>query len=87
MRAWGAHLYLLEMEGLCKIGRSQDVERRLGEHRRAQPWSTIRLVATFEGSGFVESTVLRALHGFERRGEWVRCTPKDALSAIADCLV
>jgi hypothetical protein len=84
---WGADLYVLEMEGLCKVGRSMAVERRLREHRRSQPWSDIRLIAVFEGSGCVESAVLRALHNFPRRGEWVQCTPRDALRAVADCLV
>ena len=60
---YGKHLYLLRMGDLVKVGRSMDIQRRLGEHRRNNPWGEISLVATFEDSGFVESWVLKALPG------------------------
>ena len=84
---YGKHLYLLRMGDLVKVGRSMDIQRRLGEHRRNNPWGEISLVATFENSGFVESWVLKALSMHERRSEWVRCTVPQALAAISQCLV
>ena len=84
---YGKHLYLLRMGDLVKVGRSMDIQRRLGEHRRNNPWGEISLVATFENSGFVESWVLKALSMHERRSEWVRCTVPQALQAIGQCLV
>ena len=84
---YGKHLYLLRMGDLVKVGRSMDIQRRLGEHWRNNPWGEISLVATFENSGFVESWVLKALSMHERRSEWVRCTVPQALAAIGQCLV
>ena len=84
---YGKDLYLMKMGELCKIGRSMDVRRRLGEHRRNNPWGEIELVAVFENSGFVEPWVLRALSPHERRSEWVRCSVPEALGAIGQCLV
>ena len=84
---YGKHLYLLRMGDLVKVGRSMDIQRRLGEHRRNNPWGEISLVATFENSGFVESWVLKALSQHERRSEWVRCSVSQALQAIGQCLV
>ena len=88
-RAYGTHLYLL-CDGVCglvKIGRSMDVARRVGELRRGNPWADIRLVATFPEAGCLESWVLRALSGHERRGEWFRCSVAEAMTAIGACLV
>ena len=88
-RAYGTNLYLLSdpEAGLCKIGRSIDVARRVTELRRGNPWADIRLVATFPDAGFVESWVMRALSGHERRGEWFRCGIPEAMAAIGACLV
>lgn len=87
-RAYGTHLYILSMgDDLVKIGRSMDVGRRYAEHRKSNPWGDLVLVATFPDSGFVEPWVLRALASFPRRGEWVRCTVKEALQAVTECLV
>jgi len=88
VRAYGTHLYLLSDSeaGLCKIGRSMDVDRRVGELRRGNPWADIKVVGIFPGAGFCESWVLRALSGRERRGEWFRCPTSDALTAIVACL-
>jgi hypothetical protein len=83
---YGKHLYLLKTSEFVKIGRSMDVRRRLGEHRRGNPWAEITLVAVFENSGFVEPWVLKALSQHERRSEWVRCSVPDALQAIGQCL-
>ena len=84
---YGKDLYLLKMGELVKIGRSMDIKRRLGEHRRGNPWAEIALVAVFENSGFIESWVLKALSQHERRSEWVRCSVPEALEAIGECLV
>ena len=62
---YGKHLYLLKTSEFVKIGRSMDVLRRLGEHRRGNPWAEITLVAVFENSGFVEPWVLKALSQHE----------------------
>ena len=88
-RAYGTHLYLLTDGecGLCKIRRSLDVARRVCELKRGNPWANIRLVATFPDAGFVESWVMRALSGHERRGECFRCGIPEAMSAIGACLV
>ena len=87
-RAYGTHLYLLcDGEcGLCKIGRSMDVARRVGELKRGNPWAQIRLVAVFPDQGCVESWVMRALSAHERRGEWFRCSVAEAMAAIGACL-
>ena len=84
---YGKHLYLLQMGEVVKIGRSMDVKRRLVEHRHANPWGDIALVATFEDAGHVEPWVLKALSGHERRSEWVRCTVVEALEAVGVCLL
>jgi T5orf172 domain len=87
-RAYGTHLYLLAMgSDLVKVGRSMDVSRRLGEHKRSNPWGDLRLVAEFPDSGFMEPWVIRALCKHERRGEWVRCSVAEALAAIGEVFV
>ena len=88
VRPYGTHLYLLcDGEcGLCKIGRSMDVARRVGELKRGNPWAQIRLVAVFPDQGCVESWVMRALSAHERRGEWFRCSVAQAMAAIGACL-
>ena len=85
-RPYGTHLYVLQMGDLCKVGRSMDVQRRLLEHTRGNPWGDLKLVCSFPDQGFMESWVLRALSAHQRRGEWVLCTPGEALIAIAGCL-
>ena len=82
-KSYGAHLYLLAMGDLVKVGRSMDVVRRVSEHRRANPWGDIRLIATYEGAGCLEPMVLRALSQHERRSEWVHCSVQEALQAVA----
>ena len=84
---YGSDLYLLRMGELVKVGRSMDVKRRLSEHRRANPWGDIVLIAVFQDSGFCEPGVLKALSQHERRSEWVRCSVPQALQAIGQCLV
>jgi hypothetical protein len=86
-REYGTHLYIILAGEVCKIGRSMDVQRRFAEVSRAKPFSDCRLVATFHGAGFVEPWVLRALCEYERRSEWFRCTPADALAAVGLRLV
>ena len=83
-RAYGTHLYLIvdSLTGLCKLGRSMNVERRLKEHQRSNPWGDLRIVATFDGAGFLEPWVFRAMSSHERRGEWFRCTIAEALTAV-----
>ena len=84
---YGSDLYLLRMGDLVKVGRSMDIKRRLSEHRRANPWGDITLIAVFQDSGFCEPWVLKALSQHERRSEWVRCSVPEALEAIGECLV
>ena len=87
-RPYGTHLYILSMgEDLVKIGRSMDVGRRLIEHQHHNPWGDLKLVATFPDAGFCEPWVLRALADFERRGEWVKCSVREALRAVSECLI
>ena len=88
-RPYGTHLYILELAdaGLLKVGRSMDVQRRLSELRRGNPWGDIRLIAVFDGAGHCEPWVLRALCKHERRGEWVRCSVAEALAAIGEVFV
>ena len=86
-RAYGTHLYLIDAGEVCKVGRSADVPRRFAEVCRGTPFSNARLVATFPDAGFCEPWVMRALAGYERRGEWFRCTIADALAAVGAVLV
>ncbi len=86
-KSYGAHLYILSMDDFVKVGRSMDVPRRVSEHRRANPWGDIRLVAVFEGAGCLEPLVLRALSRHERRSEWVQCSVSDALTAVGTVFV
>ena len=84
---YGKHMYVLKMGELVKIGRSMDVKRRVSEHRNANPWGDISLVATFEDAGHIELWVLKALSGHERRSEWVHCSVAEALEAVGECLL
>ena len=86
-RPWGNDLYLLQMGELVKVGRSMDVERRVKELRRSNPWGDIKLVAVFPEAGFAEPWLLRALTEHERRGEWVRCSVPEALATVGMVLV
>ena len=86
-KSYGAHLYILSMGDLVKVGRSMDVARRVSEHRRANPWGDLHLVGVFEGSGCLEPMVLRALSQHERRSEWVHCTVQEALHAVASVFI
>jgi hypothetical protein len=86
-RPWGNDLYLLQMGELVKVGRSMDVERRVKELRRSNPWGDIKVIAVFPEAGFAEPWLLRALAAHERRGEWVRCGVPEALDAVGQVLV
>ena len=86
-REYGTHLYLIQAGEVIKIGRSMDVDRQFAEVHRAMPFADARLVATFYDSGFVEPWVLRALSGYERRGEWFRASVDEGLEAILKCLM
>ncbi len=85
-KSYGAHLYILSMGDLVKVGRSMDVARRVSEHRRANPWGD-RLIGVCEGAGCLEPMVLRALSRHERRSEWVQCSVSDALTAVVAVFV
>jgi hypothetical protein len=82
---YGKDLYLLRMGELVKIGRSMDIRRRLGEHRRGNPWAEIALVAVFENSGFMESWVLKRKFFCWR--VFQKLTPKPSESSFATSLM
>ena len=80
---WGCDLYLIHAGELCKIGRSKHCHKRFQEISRSMPFAECRLVAVFPGGGLLEGWVFKALARFERRGEWFRCSPGEALNAVA----
>ena len=83
---WGEHLYLFSAGEICKVGRSKDVARRHLEVSRGMPWAEVRIIATFHGAGFCEPWVHSALASYERKGEWFKCTEKQALTGITQAL-
>ena len=56
--------------------------KRLRELQHGMPWSDCQLVALFPGMGFCEQWAHRALAHYERRGEWFRCAPGEAMLAV-----
>ena len=83
---WGCDLYLIQAGELCKVGRSKHCHKRFQEISRGMPFADCRLVAVFPGEGHLEGWVFKALEPFERRSEWFRCTPSDALAAVASAM-
>ena len=87
-REYGTHLYIIQAGEVCKVGRSMNVNRRFDEVSRSMPFADARLVATFQNAGFAEPWVLKALsQSYERRSEWFRCTPAQAIAAVSICIV
>ena len=70
-RIAGTHLYIMQAQnGLIKVGRSRNVERR----RKALMYASgmhIVLILEVENEGWREQSILRSLAAFRRRGEWV----------------
>ena len=74
----GTDLYIIQMDqtGDFKVGRSDDVNRRLGELQTACPHK-LRVILEAPGLGHLERTIHRTLKEYRCRygkGEWFRET-------------
>lgn len=70
----GTDLYVIQMAvtGAFKVGRSNDIDRRLGELQVGCP-HRLKVLIRGEGLGHLERHVQRALRSFQTRyanGEW-----------------
>ncbi len=83
----GQHLYIIQMDrtGVVKIGRSSDVDRRIGELQTSCPYE-LRIVLILEDQGHREREFHRRLRRFSTRrfkGEWFE---EDGLSLLPDTI-
>ena len=81
---WGLDLYIVETEGMTKLGRSQHPQIRLREIQRGLPWSPCSLWCVFPRAGHIEAAVHRELAArFEKFAEWYKATPQQIVSVVA----
>ena len=85
-RPYGTHLYVISAPGWTKVGRSKHCQKRLAEIQSHFPWLSLELVGEWPAQGHQESAVHRALSAYERKAEWFRCAPEDALAAVSGAL-
>jgi hypothetical protein len=78
---YGKHLYILHIQdaGICKVGRSSNVERRLKEIRSYCPWLEIELAAVFPDKGWIEPTVHGGLKSKRVGREWFKVSQTEAI--------
>ena len=73
MRKSGEHLYIIQsaVTGAVKIGRSNDVEKRLKQLQTGSPYRLV-LLAKFENKGCIEIYLHRELARYKSvmQGEW-----------------
>ena len=81
---WGLDLYIVQTEGMTKLGRSQHPQVRCREIQRGMPWSPCHLWAVFPAAGHIEAAVHRALGArYEKFAEWYRASPQQIVAVVA----
>ena len=69
---YGTDLYVFwcREQGLCKIGRSAFVEKRLQQIRAQVPFLTVELKGVLKDAGHLEHTLHQAFRSRNSGGEW-----------------
>ena len=81
---WGLDLYIIQTEGLTKLGRSQHPQIRLREIQRGLPWSPCHLWAVFPRAGHLEAALHRTLAArYEKFAEWYKASPEQIVAVVA----
>ena len=85
-RAYGTHLYACVSQDWVKIGRSKHIAKRLAEVWSVVPWVELELLGSWQDCGNCERKVHEGLTAFTRQGEWFKCSPDVALTAVQNAL-
>ena len=78
------YLYFIQSDvtGMIKVGRSKDPVKRLKQLQTGNP-NKLKLIASFENSGWKEKIIHERLEKWSEQGEWFNC---ECVGSIPDDL-